>query len=213
MGQNNNGENNQNNWNGGDSNGPYNWDGGYRVGAYCADDGKSINLGVFYDEDCSLRAPNSVYSKLNYGQSLPFSSESIVPSSTCLSCIDQEKQAENNNDRDNNQNGNANENNWYNMEPREFCVQAYTDSTKCENENNGFIYYTQDSGCYFINKYLPNLPSKSAARIAGGAKASLVFAWVFAISTLLFGSYAYFLYRKIKRGGAGLISQQGGALA
>uniref|UniRef100_A0A7S2Y2J3 Uncharacterized protein n=2 Tax=Entomoneis paludosa TaxID=265537 RepID=A0A7S2Y2J3_9STRA len=220
---NNNGQNGNGNYNqnqNGNGNNYYNadypnWDGEYKIGPYCASDGKSILLGVFYDDACTVPASNgaSAYRNMNYGRALPYSSESIIPVDACVDCVDKEKEAENqyNNNQNNN---NYNNNQWNNMEPREFCTQAYEQSAKCE-KSGGSIYYPSSTGCDFINKYLPVLSSSTPFNISSGAGgASTVFAWLFAITTIMFGAYAYFLYRKIKRGGAtGLSSQDGGALA
>ena len=211
---NNNGGGNNNNWNWGDDSAPYGWDGQYRVGAYCADDGKSIYLGVFYDDGCSMRGSTSLYSSMNYGASLPYSNEPIIPLSACIDCNDPQAEAENNNNgngNNNNNNNNGNNQQWNNMEPREFCIQSYEQAAKCEKNVNGSpFYYPYTSGCNFIDDYLPHISSSSFMFSAGsGSKASLIFAWLFGITTILFGAYAYFLYRKIKRGGAGLASQEG----
>ena len=193
-----------------------NWDGQYKIGPYCAADGKSIYLGVFYDETCSVPVKDgkSIYSSANWGQSLPYASTSLIPANTAISCENKE-QEQNNNQQNQYNNANNNGNNyWYNMEPSEFCMNAYEGSAKCESSSGAWTYPTS-TGCDFINSYLPSLSSSTPFNIArgSGSKTAVVFAWLFAITTLMFGGYAYFLYRKIKRGGAGLSSQEGGAMA
>mmetsp|Transcript_9948 Transcript_9948/g.21688 ORF Transcript_9948/g.21688 Transcript_9948/m.21688 type:complete len:409 (+) Transcript_9948:80-1306(+) len=209
--QNNGNNNNGNNW---AYNSEYpNWDGEYKIGPYCASDGKSIYLGTFYDDECTVPASKGyeAYKSMNYGQSLPYASESIMPTNACVDCVDKEAMYENNqNGNYNNYNGNQ----WNNMEPREFCQQAYEGAAKCE-VSGGSWYYPTTTGCDFINKYLPILSSTTPFSISSGGSSSsaVVFAWIFAITTILFGAYAYFLYRKIKRGASGLASQEGGAMA
>jgi len=199
------------------------WEGSYSIGPYCAADGKSILLGVFYDEGCTIPASggSQIYADMNYyNEPLPYSSESIIPLDTCVKCVDKETEYEanynynqnNNNNYNNNNNNNGNEN-WYNMEPREFCTQSYELAAKCESTSSSIMYPTS-TGCDFINNYLPVLASTTSPFSAGSGGGATVFAWLFAITTTMFGAYAYFLYRKIKRGGAtGLSSADGGALA
>jgi len=212
--QNNNNNNNNNNQNGNynnyDANGFY---GQYYVGAYCSPkDGKSIHLGVFYDQGCVNRADHSVWATYNYGQTLPFSSEAII-SHECISC----KQVdENNNNNNQNQNNNGN-NNYYNQdyEITELCEQSIEQAAACEQ--NMDINYQDNRGCDYINNILPRLEAASRAVGGGGSsssalgsgKAGAVLAWIFAATTILFGAYAYFLYRKIKRGSVNLSSQDG----
>ena len=167
------------------------------VGAYCANDGKSINLGVFYDEMCSAKASDSLYSSANYGATLPFSKESIVTHGACMSCEDQDK---------NNNNNNNNQYNNYYAEPNELCMQNYERAARCESKMD--IMYPDTNGCHFINKVLPKLEAASrdsSIGLSSGGNAAVAFAWLFAITTILFGAYAYFLYRKIKRSQASLV--------
>jgi hypothetical protein len=201
--ENGNGNNNNNNNNNQYANN-YNQNGNYYgslyIGPYCASDGHSINLGVFYDQGCTSHADISLYAKRNYGASLPFSSESMVKRE-CISC----KQYEQNNN--NNNNGNNNNGNYYqNYEINEICEQSYESAVKCESAMS--ISYKDTTGCDYINNILPRLTSASKSAgvhgslSASGNGAAKAFAWIFAATTVLFGAYAYFLYRKIKRGGA-----------
>merc|ERR1711933_211498 len=114
------------------------------VGPYCSSNGKSINLGVFMDEMCPYDAPKGVYEALYYGNSLPYSSESLV-TDECISCM-----APKDEDQDGNQNQNGNNNNYYynngnnnngnnnnngdeeEDEVKEFCEQLYEEAGKCE---------------------------------------------------------------------------------
>ena len=206
--ENNNGNNNNNNQNANNYNNQNgNYYGSLYVGPYCSSDGHSIHLGVFYDQGCTNRADNNLYAKRNYGASLPFSSESLVKRE-CISC----KQYEQNDNNNNNNNGNNNNGNYnyYNYEINEICEQSYETAVKCESGMSK--NYKDTTGCDYINNILPRLTSASkSAGVYGSLSASpggaaKAFAWIFAATTILFGAYAYFLYRKIKRGGAGVPS-------
>lgn len=70
------------------------------VGPYCSSDGMSILLGVFMDEVCSFEAPSGVYERFNYGQSLPYSSESLI-SNECISCMEVKEDENQNQDNEN----------------------------------------------------------------------------------------------------------------
>ena len=213
--ENQNGNNNNNGnyyYNG--NNGGDNYYGELFIGPYCAKDGKSIHLGVFYDQGCTAHADSSLYSKRNYGANLPFASDSMVKTTECMSCKEVDR------DNNNNNNNNNQNNNYYyqeNYEVAELCEQSYETAVKCETNMN--INYKDTTGCEYINTILPRLTQASRSSGVYGGKVSSgssgaagVFAWVFAMTTILFGAYAYFLYRKIKRGSAQMTSG-GGNLA
>jgi hypothetical protein len=179
------------------------WEGNYYVGPYCANNGESIHLGVFYDEECSVEPSNgmAMYSSMN-GATLPYSSstgDSLVPAGACRACSSY----------------NADDGEY---EISELCEETYEEASKCESSNSGLIAYPDTSGCNFINNFLPTITaghvSTSNSSSAAGSSSSVMFAWVFGITTIMFGAYSYFLYGKIKKGGtATLASQQGGSLA
>jgi hypothetical protein len=217
---NNNGYNgNNNNNNNGNNNNNYNSNLQYYVGPTCSSsDGKSIHLQVYSDQTCTTKASNSIYATINYGNELPFSksSDPIVPLNECMSCmsVDNDNNDNNNNNNNNGNNGyngyngyNGNNNN-NNAEATELCQQSYESAARCEK--NMDIYYPDTSGCDYINNILPRLSNASRAAMgSGSANAAKTFAWLFGISTIVFGAYAYFLYRKIKRGSVNLSSQEG----
>lgn len=203
-GGNDNNENNGNQYYNGNSNGQYY--GSLYVGPYCANNGKSIHLGVFYDQTCTTKASTSLYAARTSTQ-LPFTSQSIIKTSGCMSCRD----TQNNN---NNQNQNQNEDGSYEevYAVTDLCTQSYQSAVKCE-KNMGFE--TKDTtGCEFLGSVLPRLTSASkSSGVYGGGRngAAKAFAWIFAMTTIAFGAYSYFLYRKIKRGSQSLVA--GGNLA
>ena len=206
--QNQNGNNNGNNgnqynyYNQGNNNAQQYY-GNYFVGPYCSPkDHKSIHLGVFYDEACSAMADVSVYGQKNYGATLPFSKTSMV-SSGCISCLDEQNNNNGNNNNGNNQNnGNNGNNQYYYGNPKEMCTQMYEGAARCEKGMD--LQYPDTTGCEYIHKILPRLESASQAIVYGGNGRAKGFAWLFGITTVVFGAYAYFLYRKIKRGSVSL---------
>ena len=210
---NNNNNNNQNNNNQNNYNDAAYWY-EYFMGPYCASDGKSILMRLYYDDGCTIVAKdNSVFYKRT-GMEMPYESSSIVPHGECFSCEDPEqaREAEQQNYQQNNNGNNNNNGNWYyDAEPSQLCQESYERAARCETGMN--VAYPDETGCTFINSYLPKLEgaSKSFMKTTGSSssKTAVVFAWLFGLSTVLFGAYAYFLYRKIKRGAVNLSSQDG----
>jgi hypothetical protein len=197
-------DNNNNNGNyyyNGNSGGD-NYYGSLYIGPYCASDGKSIHLGVYYDQGCTSHAATSLYATRNYGVALPFSSEPIVALNECISCIE----PDNDNDNDNNNNY---QNNYQSYETSALCQAAYEGAVKCETGMS--VTYPVTTGCEYIHTILPALSTASKQIMSGSTSVGTAgaFAWVFACTTALFGAYAYFLYRKIKRGGAQQMSTGG----
>lgn len=183
----------------------------YFVGPYCSEsDGWSIHLGIFSDEGCSSRASSEIYSNANYGNELPYSSEAIVDSD-CISC----KQVDEDNDNNNNNNQNQNNNYYYQeeLEVNELCGDIYEQAAKCEK--NLEINYKDTSSCEYIENILPSLESAvrskyvPSSRSSGGNGAATAFAWIFAITSTMFGAYAYFLYGKLTRRSVDLNSSDG----
>jgi hypothetical protein len=159
----------------------------YYVGPYCSPkDGKSIFLGVFTDAYCNTAGDAAVFNTIN-GFELPFATTSLV-NSDCLSCL-----AANNND-----NGDA---------TSESCSDLYNNAARCETKMD--ISSKDESGCDFINTILPRLTAASnpSFKSAKSGKGATAFAVIFGFTTCIFAAYAYFLYRKIKRGSVDLSSQ------
>uniref|UniRef100_A0A7S3P4R6 Uncharacterized protein n=1 Tax=Amphora coffeiformis TaxID=265554 RepID=A0A7S3P4R6_9STRA len=161
------------------------------VGAYCANNGKSIHLGTFTDRQCTKTTSTSSFSSL-MGFDLPYTSESLV-SNDCISCMEQPEYDDD-----------------YNADAQdadavvEICEELYQRSAKCEgNLNHAYTQYT--GGCNYINKILPQM--ERLAKSGSGKSASVVWAWVFAITTLLMTAYAMYLYRMLSRGKVNLSTQ------
>lgn len=216
---NNNQNNNQYNYNNQDA--AYYYD--YFMAPYCASDGKSIKMRMYYDDGCTIPAENGadIFYKRT-GMEMPYSSASIIPHGECMSCEDPEQareaaqngyqQNQYNGNNGNNNNANNNGNWYYDAEPSQLCQESYERAARCETNMN--VAYPDTTGCDFINTYLPKLESasRSFSRVSAGGSAggpARAFAWIFGITTVLFGAYAYFLYRKIKRGAVNLSSQEG----
>jgi hypothetical protein len=205
---NNNNNGNYNNYNNYNANNYY---GSYYIGPYCASDHKSIHLGIFFDQTCTSKADDSVYGDRMYGASLPYSastSKALVETSDCISCISTSQNGNNNNKNNNNNNQQNYNNNQYYAQASEMCQQLYNQAAKCESGMS--VTYPDTYGCDFINKVLPRLESASQSTVygnSGSGKAAKVFAWLFGITSVIFGAYAYFLYRKIKRGAVQLSAQ------
>jgi hypothetical protein len=200
-GNNNNNNNNNRNYNQ-NSNGGIDMYRNYWIGPMCSEkDGKSINMRVFYDAGCTSPAPTGVYEAFHYTAPLPFESSSIVTVGDCVSCVKVDQNA-NNNNNNNNQN--------QNQEIAEICEQSYETAIKCESSLSSHVsqyYYTDTTGCEFIDNILPRLEKasrkvssgSSGAAVGGGSAAATAFAVIFAITSVILGAYAFFLYRKIHR--------------
>ena len=120
----------------------------------------------------------------------------------------------NNNNGDNNNNNNNGNNNYYyqDLEVSELCATVYEPAAKCES--NADVSWADTSGCEYIENILPRLEkatrgvnSRSSRSESSGA--AVGFAWVFGISTVIFASYAFFLYRKLDRNRVDLSSSDG----
>jgi hypothetical protein len=162
----------------------------YYTGPYCSPkDGKSIHLGVFTDAYCNAITDPTIFLTIN-GVELPFATTSLVDSE-CHSCLKV---------NDNNNNGYA--------EPTDSCLDLYENAAKCETKLD--VSSKDESGCDFINNILPRLTAASSAtgsKSAKSGKGATAFAVIFGFTTCIFAAYAYFLYRKIKRGSVDLSSQ------
>jgi len=159
------------------------------VGPYCSKNGKSIHLGVFMDETCSFGAPSGIYEKLNYGQTLPYSSENLIDSN-CVSCKEPAEYDENNNgdqqDAD---------------EVTEVCERLYEESGKCETNLGSVTAYPNTYACDFIKTLKAGGGTITAKNSAIPAK---TFAGVFAVTTVMFAGVSYWLHQKLQRSNVNL---------
>jgi hypothetical protein len=155
------------------------------MGPYCSDDGNSIFMGLFLDETCSVTAPAGLWEKLSYGQPMPYSTTSLVEHN-CMTCVEPAN-------NDNKNQGDANDADTL----LEVCENVYLESGKCETGlADGVTYYKNEMGCsYIATLHAPGKKKSSASAVS----ASKVFASLFAVTTMVFGGVAYYLYQKVRR--------------
>jgi hypothetical protein len=168
------------------------------IAPMCSTDGKSIFMQVYSDYTCTTKGDNSVWEAIYY-QELPYSKTSIVKSGDCLSCIK----------NDNRQNNGNNNNGYQAYEASELCTNSWYSAVKCESKMD--VSYADTTGCDYIHNVLPKIENaakkiSSSSRSGSSSGPAKAFAWVFGFTTVLFGAYAYFLYRKIKRGSVSLVN-------
>lgn len=103
------------------------------IGPSCSEDGTTITLGMYLDEDCSYAATDVNFTDVAYGwDKLPFSDGGLV-SLDCFQCYG------------------PNEN--YEYELSKMCSESYESSTaRCEANMESYSYYGQNTqGCDYVN--------------------------------------------------------------
>lgn len=163
-------------------------------GLYCGADGSAVYLGVFTDEQCSTHDNSNAYYKAT-GQSLPYSSKSIIGSG-CVSC---ENPYYANGDDDNQEN-----------QVNEMCMELYEQAGKCETNLN--IDYPDTDACTYINNVVPNLEKLyNGEKSSGGAATG--WAWFFGLSTLSLAGFIGYQSMNGKKASIDLAEQgQGGVM-
>ena len=114
----------------------------YFMGPHCSDDGSSIRMGIFTDDECTIFADDNygatTYASLNYGKSMPYSDTTMV-GTECMSC------------KESNQDGDGNQNDANDADNvKEGCEQLYQAAAKCEQGLSGIVQYPDTSGCNFM---------------------------------------------------------------
>jgi hypothetical protein len=197
------GENYNYAYNGGNQNGNQRVE--FFTGPYCAAAGRSIFLGVFVDETCSLPAPEGTYKKLSGGVALPYSTKSLI-GHDCMSCKDTSADAA----EDGEEAAEA--------ATLEICQNLYQASGKCETNMNLDGAYPTTTACDFIK----GLNHWGKTRIAAEYQEFVrhitpsVLASVFACTTVLFGAASYYIHTRMMGGGrksVGLVADGEGAMA
>ena len=174
----------------------------YYVGAYCTSTG--VYAGTFTDSTCTTHAPKGTFES-RYGYSLP--TDALVTKS-CLSC----KASYNNNNNDGNNNNNNNNNNGNYV--LETCQELYEQSGRCEsNMKSSSKSYTDNSGCEFIHTTLARLDRAFSKSMGNGPPASVILAWLFAVSLVFMGLYIHVLRRRLSRQNVNLSSSGDGVAA
>mmetsp|Transcript_4694 Transcript_4694/g.6872 ORF Transcript_4694/g.6872 Transcript_4694/m.6872 type:complete len:392 (+) Transcript_4694:136-1311(+) len=164
----------------------------YFMGPHCSDDGSSIRMGLFTDDECTVFADSSngatTYSQLTYGASMPYASTTMV-GTECMSCkepadVDQ-----------NNANDQADED-----EVKEGCEQLYEASAKCEAGLSGTISYPDNSGCNFMQG-IKIIRKNGNVYSVGSSKnrTATVFIGLFGAGFVLLAGYSYYLKTKLER--------------
>lgn len=160
----------------------------YYIGPYCSDQGGKIYLGMFTDDTCSQFADSyagvTTYKGFT-GESLPYSSESIVS----LQCIPCEPLAEIEED-----DGNANANDDGEVELKEVCEQLYQTAGKCENYLS--IDEPNKNACNYMEG-IKIVRSDGVVMSSGGNKGVAFFTGLFAVSTCMLAAYAFYLKSKM----------------
>lgn len=149
-------------------------DASYYIGPYCAEQGGEIRLGVFYDDTCTVEAPEGaeMFQMVHNGMALPYSEQSIV-NLGCLSC------------------GGYGEVN-------ELCDTLYEVSGKCETRMN--VYYPNESACSYIEG-IKVIRDDGVIRTSATRKstAAAVTTGLFLTAALLLSGYVYYLRTKLGR--------------
>mmetsp|Transcript_28167 Transcript_28167/g.34291 ORF Transcript_28167/g.34291 Transcript_28167/m.34291 type:complete len:388 (-) Transcript_28167:417-1580(-) len=156
----------------------------YFIGPYCGNQGGDIYLGMFSEETCSefvdSNGGSSTY-KSFVGESLPYSSQSLI-GSECVSCL-----AENDADDDGQED-----------ETNEMCEMMYQSAGKCESGLS--IDYPNENACTFMEGI--KIIRKSgvvSTEAPAPSKAASAFIGIFAVSFCLLGAYVYYLKTKLDK--------------
>jgi hypothetical protein len=118
-----------------------------------------------------------------YGNTLPYSKDSLVSSKTCVAC----KEPSDYNNRNYNDQQDADE-------VLEVCQRMYEQAGKCESNLSGVTPYPNTYGCDFI-KTLPRVSSWSVSSV--GSTSARAFAGIFAITTVALAGLTVYLHKKV----------------
>ena len=122
----------------------------YYIGPYCTANGGAVHLGLYTDDTCTEFADDNsgidTYKTLTRGESLPFSTTSLV-SADCVSCVEQ--------DDPNRQDDNGDDAYDNGPEVSNQCAELYESAGKCESSINhdkaGKTSDSNDNACGYIN--------------------------------------------------------------
>ena len=104
----------------------------YWVGPYCSSNSE-IYLGAFYDEQCMRPAGKSTFSADQYGSTFPYFFEPIIEQGKCISCMEPERQYENQQYEN------------YQQYAQQYDNQVNYNNQQYENnKNNNYYQYNQD---------------------------------------------------------------------
>ena len=135
------------------------------------------------EETCSVEAPTGIYEAINYGDKLPYSKQSLVPSG-CISCTEPVEVDYDNYD------------NYWDQdadEVTESCATLYEIAGKCEEGLDGYYPNRDNTGCNFISTL------KSTGIVTRSSTTAKVFAGIFAVTTAALAAVAMTLHKKNSR--------------
>mmetsp|Transcript_1146 Transcript_1146/g.2290 ORF Transcript_1146/g.2290 Transcript_1146/m.2290 type:complete len:276 (+) Transcript_1146:407-1234(+) len=143
---------------------------------------KSV-LDFFSDDTCTTVSETSYYSLA--GTELPYSSESLI-SENCISCLQQEDDADQDGDDAQEQE----------VRVKEICEEIYQDAGKCETYMG--IQYPTESACNYIEGIKitreDGIVLTESTRSSKGASVAI---GLFATTAILLGAYVYYLRTKL----------------
>eukprot|EP00542_Grammatophora_oceanica_P014749 CAMPEP_0194027970 /NCGR_PEP_ID=MMETSP0009_2-20130614/1999_1 /TAXON_ID=210454 /ORGANISM="Grammatophora oceanica, Strain CCMP 410" /LENGTH=318 /DNA_ID=CAMNT_0038667189 /DNA_START=115 /DNA_END=1071 /DNA_ORIENTATION=+ len=142
----------------------------YFVGPTCSEDGLSVALAMYSDEDCKYASDVDFYSLAGYD--LPYGDGGLVGTTHCSSCYYQDDDG--------------------NYELSEFCMAMYENSGKCETNMETYSAYGKQEG------KCEDIAALEEARFGKSSSGSRkVFWWILAI--VLIAAVAYYFYSQNKK--------------
>merc|ERR1712007_174123 len=129
-----------------------------------------------------IPAPTGMYEALNYGVSIPYSSESLVDNK-CIPCKEP---------------SDVQYQNYYDQqdadEVTESCATLYTYAGKCEQSLPGYMYQDNRACTFIENMKSPGILSSVNTNVP-----AKVFAGIFAVTTVILATVSALLYQKNSR--------------
>jgi hypothetical protein len=161
---------------------------GLFIGPYCSEQGGAIYLGGFLDEDCTEFADKkrgaATFEKLS-GMELPFSSENIIRTGSCLSC-------QNNDNREDGE-----ENNGQYDPVAQFCQDIYFSAGKCEKKlPSGTAEEPNNNACAYIDG-IQAIREEGVAKAESRGSGTTFLITLLILTTLGLALYVYYLRRRL----------------
>jgi hypothetical protein len=168
----------------------------YYIGPYCAEQGGAIYLGLFVDDSCSAFADSTggraTYKELSGGETLPYSTSTIV-GSECVSCLDVDYDDE----QDNNENDNGEQN--YDDLVSDSCETIYYSSGKCESGlASGIVAEPNENACNYIAGVMVIRQDGIATFVERPNATATAFIVIFALATAALAFYVYYLRMRLR---------------
>ncbi|KAG7361039.1 hypothetical protein IV203_036139 [Nitzschia inconspicua] len=161
---------------------------GLFIGPYCSGQGGAIYLGGFLDEDCTKFADkkNGVETfELLSGMELPFASDNIIRTETCLSCQNNANWEENG------------ENNGQNDEVADLCQEVYYSAGKCEGKlPSGTVAEPNNNACSYIDG-IQTFRYDGVPKAKSGNAGTTFFITLLILAIVALGFYVYYLRRRL----------------